>query len=246
MSGHSKWSQIKRGKQIADLKKGNLFAKFGNAITIAARQGSDPETNFKLRIAIEKARAINMPKETIERAIKRGTGEIKGAKIEEIIYEAFVPEGVALVIETLTDNKNRTTAELKRILGRYKGSLAGTNSVLWMFERKGVIRISLPLFTKKYLNKEEGTLRLIDLGVEDIKEEAEELIVHVKPESLQKVKENLEKEGLKVEYAETEWMAKDRIKVESEKTKADLEKLFNELDEAQDINNYFSNLENFY
>lgn len=246
MSGHSKWSQIKRGKQIADLKKGNLFAKLGNAITIAARQGSGLETNFKLRIAIEKAKAINMPKETIERAIKRGTGEIKGAKIEEIIYEAFVPEGVALVIETLTDNKNRTTAELKKILGKYKGNLAGTNSVLWMFERKGIIRISLPLFTEKCPNKEEGMLKLIDLGTEDVKEETGELIVYIKPENLQEVKENLEKEELKVEYAETEWVAKDRIKIKSEKTKADLERLFNELDEMQDVNNYFSNLENFY
>lgn len=241
MSGHSKWSQIKRGKEIADKKKGAIFSKLGNAISIAAREGGDPELNFKLKMAIEQAKAANMPKDNIERAIKRGTGELKGAKIEEMIYEAFGPEGVALIIKVVTDNKNRAVAELKRILGKYEGKLAGANSVLWLFDRKGIIRIDMRMFANKYANKEEGELKLIDMGAEDVIEEDDELIIYTKPEDLQKIKENLEKEGIQIDYAEIEYVAKDKLKVK--KPVPSLEKLFNELDEVEDVGDYFSNIE---
>ena len=144
MSGHSKWANIKRTKGAADAKRSSLFTKLARVITVAARdKGGDPEMNFSLRLAIEKAKAANMPKENIERAIKRGTGEIKGeAAIEELIYEGFGPGGIAIIIKCLTDNRSRTAAQMKHILTSHGGSLGSPNSVMWQFEQKGVIRIS--------------------------------------------------------------------------------------------------------
>jgi YebC/PmpR family DNA-binding regulatory protein len=257
MSGHSKWSQIKRGKEIADKKKGAIFSKLGNAISIAAKEGGDPEMNFKLKMAIEQAKAANMPKDNIERAIKRGTGEIKGAKIEEITYEAFGPGGIPLIIEVVTDNKNRAVAELKRILNKYDGKLAGTNSVLWMFDHKGIMRIEMRIICELYANKEEGELKLIDMGAEDVIEEDDELIIYTKPEDLEKLKKNLKKEGLEVEYSGIEYIPKEKMTlsgssrglraerggrgISDEKIKEKIEKLFNELDEAEDVGDYYSN-----
>mgnify|MGYP002388840221 FL=1 len=139
MSGHSKWATTKRAKSAIDAKRGNLFTKLSKNITIAARNGVDPETNFKLRIAIDKARNYNMPKDNIERAIKRATGVGGDSNIENLLYEAYGPEGVAILIEAITDNKNRAVATLKHILGKYDGSLAGSGSVLWMFDIRGEI-----------------------------------------------------------------------------------------------------------
>jgi len=142
MSGHSKWAQIKRQKGATDQKRGNLFTKLAKGITIAARDGGgDPASNFKLRLAVDQAKQSNMPKDNIERAIKRGAGELEGGQIEEAIYEGFGPSGVAIIIETLTDNKNRTVSNVKHILTKYGGGLGSSNSVLWQFERKGVVRI---------------------------------------------------------------------------------------------------------
>lgn len=137
MSGHSKWSKVKHQKAITDAKKGKVFSKMAKLITIAARKGGDPEINPSLRLAIEKARGVNMPKENIQRAIKRGTGEDKEAKLEEITYEAYGPNGTPLIIETITDNKNRTLSEIKNILNNHKGKLAGAGSVKYMFDKKG-------------------------------------------------------------------------------------------------------------
>lgn len=138
MSGHSKWSTIKHKKALTDAKRANVFTKSGRLIAIAAKEGSNPETNFKLKLAVDQARAVNMPKDNIERAIKRGTGELKDqAAIKEIIYEAFGPGGIMMVIKTLTDNKNRTVSETKAILGKHDGKLGGMGSVMWNFEISG-------------------------------------------------------------------------------------------------------------
>ena len=243
MSGHSKWSQIKRQKGTADQKRGALFTKLGNVITIAAKEmGGNPESNFKLRLAIDKAKSANMPKDNIERAIKRGTGELAGAQIEEIVYEAFGPQGIALIIETLTDNKNRTASEVKHIITKYGGRLGGPNSVIWMFERKGVVRTMNSELKTLNLEVEAVELKAIDLGATDVKEDEDSLIIYTKPEDLQKVKEALEEE-IKIEYAELEHIAKDQIKIENESTKLTLEKIFNDLDENEDVNNYYTNAE---
>jgi len=236
MSGHSKWSTIKRQKGATDAKRGALFTKLGKGITIAAKEGGgDPETNFKLRLAIDQAKAANMPKDNIERAVKRGTGELDdGKKIESVTYEGFGPEGTAFMIEALTDNRNRTSAAMKHILTKYGGSLGGPNSVAWMFEQKGVIRIPK-------IN-DELELELIDAGAIDIKKDDEGVTVFTRPNDLKKVKEFLEQKEIEIEYAEVEQVAKE--KKEFNGTEAEkVQKLFDELDEDEDVNNYYSNAE---
>lgn len=235
MSGHSKWAQIKRQKGVADVKKGSLFTKLGRVITVVAKEGGgNPETNFKLRLAMDKAKAANMPNENIERAIKRGTGEGNEDKLETITYEAYGPAGTALVIEALTDNRNRTISIIRGIINKYQGNLAGTNSVLWMFEPKGVIGINLGQ------NKEEVELKAIDAGADDVVEEGENLFVYTKPADLKIVKDQLEKNGIKAEYAEIELLPKTKV-VPDEKTKEKIKALFNELDDNEEVNNYYSN-----
>lgn len=240
MSGHSKWSKLKHFKGALDAKKSSLFSNLTQLIMVAARDGDDEKTNFKLRLAIEKAKKANMPKENIERAIKRGAGKIEGVQIEEVIYEVFGPEGSAIIIEALTDNKNRTLANLRRTLNRSEARLGEKNSVLRLFERRGIIRI---VNYKKIIdNLEEFELKVIDLGAEDLKEEGDELAIYTKPKDLQKVKESLENEGIKADYAEIEWFAKNPIKI-NEETQKKINALFAELDENPDINDYYSNIE---
>ena len=239
MSGHSKWAKLKHSKGALDAKKSAMFTKLARAITIAARQGDgDVSANFKLRLAVEKARRANVPKDNIERAIKRGTGELGGEQIEEAIYEAFGPEGITLIIEALTDNKNRTAASLRRIFNKYGGHLGGQNSVLWMFERKGIIRVVIDMPDE---NKEVIQLKAIEAGAEDIKEEDNELAIYTKLEDLQKIKEFLEKQGIKVDYAELEWFAKDLIQI-SDANQKKIEAIFAELDDDPDVNDYYTNI----
>jgi len=239
MSGHSKWAKLKHFKGKIDAKKSALFSKLSRMISVAAREGGDPSLNFKLRLAIEKAKQANMPKDNIERAIKKGTGELGGENIEEVIYEVILPQGVAMIIDALTDNKNRTVSNLRRILNRYDANLGGKNSVLWMFERKGIIRIVLDSPEEK---KDEIELKAIDAGAEDIKEEKNELVIYTKPENLQKVKELLEKRNIKIDYAEIEWFAKNPIKITPDLQKK-IDALFVELDKDPDINDYYTNIE---
>ncbi len=240
MSGHSKWAKLKHFKGALDAKKSAIFTKLGHAITIAARQGGDPQINFKLRLAIENARKANLPKDNIDRAIKRGTGELAGERIEEVIYEVFGPERTAIVIQALTDNKNRTVSNLRRIFNKYGGGLSGQNSVLWMFERKGIIKIAD--YQSKIINLEDFELKTIDLGAEDIKIENGDLAVYTNLEDLEKVKQGLEKEGIEVDYAEVEWFAKDPVKI-SQPTQRKIDLIFAELDEDPDVNDYYTNIE---
>lgn len=240
MSGHSKWAKLKHFKGALDAKKSAMFSKVSHMITIAAREGGgDPETNFKLRLAIEKAKQVNMPKDNVERAINRGLGKTGETQIEEAIFEAFLPGGAALVIESLTDNRNRTAGSLRRIFNKYGGSLASQNAVLWMFERKGILRITN--FTR-ITNLDDFQLKIIDFGAEDIKKEDNELVIYTKLEDLQKVKELIEKEGIQVDYAEVEWFAKNPIKIGSENQKK-VDAIFAELDEEPDVSDYYSNIE---
>ncbi|MDD5043764.1 MAG: YebC/PmpR family DNA-binding transcriptional regulator [Patescibacteria group bacterium] len=239
MSGHSKWHNIQQKKGVADKKRGALFSRLAKALTVAAREGGgDPSANFKLRLAVDKAKAANMPKDNIERAIQRGTGEIAGEQIEEIIYEGFGPAGMAIVAVVLTDNRNRTASSIKHLFSKHGGNLGSPNSVLWMFERKGVLRIKMD--TVK-MPREEFELKLIDLGADDIKEEEGFLAILVPPEKLQLIKESLEKEGLIVDYAEIEWVAKEKISPPPEERER-LEQFFEALDEDEDVDNYYSNL----
>lgn len=240
MSGHSKWAKLKHSKGAVDAKKGALFTKIARLITVASREGGgDPQMNFKLRLAIDKAKQVNMPKVNIEKAIARGLGKTKEGNIESITYEAYLPGNAALVIEVLTDNRNRTLADLRHILSSWGGNLAKQNSVLWMFEKKGIIRIgNIP--SGEDLDSLE--LKIIDLGVEDVKKEDKELVVLTKIEDLERVKKVLEEDmNLKVDYAEIEWFAKNLINISSQEQKK-IDSIFAALDEHPDINDYYSNI----
>lgn len=240
MSGHSKWATIKRSKGAADAKRSALFTKLARAITVAAREkGGDPEINFSLRLAIEKAKAANMPKDNIEKAIKRGTGELEGGMIEEIIYEGFGSGGIAIIIKCLTDNKNRTSQSMKHILSKYGGSLGGPNSVMWQFEQKGVIRIANENLANK--NSEELELQIIDLGAQDIIKESDSWVIYTKIEDLQKVSKGIEALGIEVEYADLEYVPKEYTDV-AETTKEKTQKMFEALDDDEDVDDYYTNL----
>ncbi|MBT4277240.1 YebC/PmpR family DNA-binding transcriptional regulator [Candidatus Falkowbacteria bacterium] len=240
MSGHSKWSTIKRQKGAADQKRGAIFTKMAKNITVAARDGGgDPDTNFKLKVAIDKARSVNTPKDNIERAIKKGTGELKGDTIEEIVYEAFGPSNSFFVVEALTDNKNRSVSEIRHIFSKAGGSLGGPNSVMWQFERKGVIRIED--YKNKIKDKDELELELIDFGLEDIIIEENDLIIYTKVENFQKTREELDKKNIIVNYAELEYVPKEEKEITDNKEKEKFQKLFEALDDNDDVNNFYTN-----
>ena len=207
MSGHSKWATIKRQKGINDQERGRLFSKLARSIAIAARAGSDPESNFKLRLEIEKARRVNMPKENINRAIRRGSGEEAGEIWEEVTYEAFGPGGVGLIIEAISDNKNRTTAKIKNLLERSGGVLAAPGAVAFQFKRLGRLLVA------RGDNVEEQILQLIDLGAEEVTEREEKLVVLASPESLANFKDlALEIELVRQPIQEVFLPETDRIK----------------------------------
>ncbi len=190
MSGHNKWSKIHRKKEIQDQKKGGLFTKLGRNITIAVKKGGsgDPENNFALRLAIEKARAANMPKDNIKRAIDRGLGKTGEGEMVELTLEGYGPDGVAIIVEAITDNRNRTVAEIKNLFDKSGGSLAEPGSVMYQFERKGLISCQQEL-------SEDLVLELIDLGVEDVETEEGKSLLIVKPESVKMVAETLKERG---------------------------------------------------
>jgi len=240
MSGHSKWATTRRSKAATDAKRAVLFTKLAKGITIAAREkGGDPTANFSLRLAIEKAKAANMPKENIDRAIKRGTGELAGAVIEETFYEGFGPGKTAFIIKCLTDNKNRTSQEIKHLFSKYGGALAGPNAVMWQFEHKGVIRLANEQLAGK--NPENLELQFIDLGAQDIIKEEDSLIIYCKIEDLQKVKKGIEDLGFTVDYAEIEFVPKEKITVSEELANKNQE-FFEDLDENEDVDDYYTNL----
>lgn len=239
MSGHSKWATTKRAKAVNDAKKAAIFTKLGKIITIAARdKGGDLDTNFSLRMAVDKAKQANMPKENIERAIKRGTGEVLGSEIEELIYEGIGPVNSQYIIKSLTDNKNRSASNIRHIFNEFGGSLG---SVMWNFSQKGVIRIvaeKLKIIDSEFDNFELG---LIENGAQDIKKEEEGLIIFTNLADLQKVKKFLEEKEIETESAEIEYIAKDEIKI----TEAGREKIENfeaELDDCEDVGDYYSNV----
>lgn len=239
MSGHSKWATTKRQKAVVDAKRGAIFTKYGNLITIAARKGGDPTVNFNLRLAIEKAKAANMPKENIERAIRRGTGELGGAQIEELIYEGFGPAKSQFIVKCLTDNKNRAAAEIRHLFADAGGSLG---SVSWNFELKGVILIAEEeLKNKNLLDNDDFELALIDAGAQDVKKEEAGIVIYSKAEDLQKLKQFLETKNIKTESAEIEYAAKERMDL-SGQDKDRVQKFIETLGDNEDVADYYANV----
>lgn len=238
MSGHSKWAQIKRKKGVADVKKGAMFTRLGREISIAAREGGgDPNANFTLRLAIDKARGQNMPKENIERAIKRGTGELaEGGQLEDIIYEGYGPGGTALLVQVLTDNRNRTASEVRHLFTRGGGNMAASNAVAWMFDKKGVITV------ENAKNPEDLALELIDAGAEDYKLDGNVLDLYCAPENLRALKDAIEQRKVEISSAELAWISKNPAQITDDQAVTTM-KLMESLEEYDDVQKVFSNLD---
>ncbi|RMD51491.1 MAG: YebC/PmpR family DNA-binding transcriptional regulator [Ignavibacteria bacterium] len=236
MSGHSKWSTIKRKKAALDAKKGKIFTKLIKEITVAARTGGgDPDANPRLRLAVDNAKAANMPSDNIDRAIKKATGELEGVNYSELTYEGYGPGGVALLIEAVTDNKNRTVAEVRHLLSKHGGSMGESGSVAWMFDRKGVI--TLPTQGK---TEDDIMEILLEAGGDDISTEEDFFEVTTDIESFEPVRKALLEAGLQVENASLQWIAKNTVAVEGE-TAEKLEKLIDSLEDNDDVQNVFTN-----
>jgi len=239
MSGHSHAKTIMATKMANDAKKGKIYSKYGRLITIAVKDGGgsgDPLKNAKLKAVIEQAKGMNMPKENIERAIKKGTGELAGEALEEVSFEGFGPGGIAIILEGITDNKNRTLGEVKTILNQNNGKMAGEGAVRWLFDKKGTITINPEAKTK-----EEAELLAIEAGADDVSWNDNLLTIYTKPEDLEKIKKELEEKQTKIESAGLEWVAKEEVTV-SDKENEQAQRLFEALDESDDINNIYSNL----
>jgi len=238
MAGHSKWKQIKHYKAAADAKRGAMFTKLIREITVAAKTGGgDPAGNPRLRTAIETARAASMPKDNIERAIKKGTGELEGVEYSEITYEGYGPGGVALLIHALTDNPTRTVADVRHKLSRGGGNLGATNSVAWMFERKGQLYIDATRF-----DEEAALEAALEAGAEDLQREDDRYIVTAESTELHAVKGALEEKGIVVDEAEIAMIPRTTVHVEG-KTAESLLKLMEELDELDDVQKVEANFD---
>jgi YebC/PmpR family DNA-binding regulatory protein len=236
MSGHSKWSQIKRKKGVTDQKRGQIFTKIGRMITLASREGgADPESNFKLRLAIQKAKEVNMSKDGIDRAIKKGTGKLEGLKIEQISYEASGPAKTALIIEAVTDNRNRTTSEIRNVLVRHGARMAESGSFSWLFQQKGIIHVSG--------SGEEAELKIIDAEPLDFQEEDGEIVVYTKPNELFNIRTKLEEKGLEILLAELSLEPKETLKITDKKIAKSILKLVEELESSDDITIVYSNFD---
>ncbi len=236
MSGHSKWATIKRKKASTDAARGKVFTKIIKEITISARDGGgDPVGNPRLRLAIQSAKSSNMPQDNITRAIKKGTGELEGVKYEEITYEAYAPHGIAVMIQCVTDNRNRTVAELRHMISKHNGNLGDSGSVAWMFERKGIVTI------EKGSHTEDDVMEIIlDAGADDLKTEEEFFEVITSMENLEKVRKALDEKKYKIESANLQYIAKDLVALNEAKA-ADLMKFLDIIEEYDDVQNLFTN-----
>jgi len=239
MSGHSKWAKVKYQKAVKDPKKGKAFSKVTNLITVAAREGGGLETNPKLRLAIEKAKALGMPKDNIDRAIQRGTGEgAEGKQLEELICEAYGPAGTAILIQVITDNKNRTLAELRHLLSNYDAKMANTGSVRYMFQETG--KITVP----KTNWNDSLALKAIEKGAEEIKEKDEMVEIYTPISNLNSLKTFIEDNLPDIQTeAEIDFVAQQPVQINDEGLKNKLETLFDALDENSDVEEIYSNAE---
>ena len=240
MSGHSHAKTVKRVKEANAQKRNQIFSKIARVISVAAKDGGpNPESNAKLRAAIETAKSFNMPKDNIERAIKSGSGELAGEKLEEITLEALGPEGIALIVEGISDNKNRALSEVKQILNQNGAKLVAEGAVKWMFEKKGAITINFP--TPNFQTKEQLELAAIEAGAGDVRWRDNTLELYTNIEDLEKVKITLKEKGVEIESSSIDWVPKEEMEV-SEKTKESCQALFNSLDENDAVQDIYSNL----
>ena len=236
MSGHSKWSSIKHQKGVADARRGQLFTKLTREIMVVVRQsGSNTETNFRLRLAIQKARDNNMPLENIERAVKRGSGETEGATLAEMVLEGYGPGGAAILVQALTDNRNRTLQDIRNIFSRHNGSLGENGCVAWLFDPTGLITVSI-----SDLDAEELELKAIDAGAEDVKVGNDYLEIYTKPEDMEKTRAAMEQQNLTIASSELIMTSKNMVELEENSALQTL-KLLDKLEELDEVQHVTSN-----
>ncbi len=235
MSGHSKWHSIKHKKGAADAKRGKEFTKLGNAIAVAARDGADVETNFRLRLAIDRAKQANVPNANIEKAILRGSGQLEGEQIQEVVYEGYGPGGIAIIVEGATDNKNRTYSDIRTAFTKNGGNMAESGAVAYQFDRRGIITI-------ENANVEELTLRAIDEGAVDISDEDGVVTVYTDAKELAKTVDALRDE-YEVKSSELGFVPQNLVMLEDESTATKALKLMDALDELDDVTNTYSNFD---
>ncbi|MDD2556361.1 MAG: YebC/PmpR family DNA-binding transcriptional regulator [Syntrophaceticus sp.] len=241
MAGHSKWANIKHRKARVDEKRGKAFTKLGKEILVAARHGGgDPEANLDLKTAIARAREVNMPMDNINRLIAKATGELEGVDYEEVNYEGYASGGVAVLIETLTDNRNRTAPEIRHLFSRYEGNLGEAGCVAWMFEMKGTLSISKEGLT---IDPEDLMLLLIEDGAEDVRDEEETIEVVTAPDDLEKVKELLDGKKLNYSDADTTMVPDSTVPVTDKETAAKILDLLNQLEDHDDVQHVYANFD---
>lgn len=239
MSGHSKWSTIRHKKAAQDAKRGKIFTKLIKEITVAARMGGgDPEANPRLRAAIAAAKAENMPKDNIERAIKKGTGELEGVAYEEVIYEGYGPGGVAILVEAMTDNRNRAASEVRHIFTKNGGSLGEAGCVAWMFDKHGLI-----VFSKDKVSEEEVMEVALEAGAEDIRDQDDQFEVVTTVGEFEKVKATFDEQGLAYEMAEVTMVPQTTVRIEDEKTAQQLLRLMDMLEDNDDVQHAYANFD---
>lgn len=241
MAGHSKWANIKHRKARSDEKKGKEFTKVAREITIAVRTGggSDPNFNPKLKMAIQKAKAINMPNDNINRAIKKGTGEAGGEEFEEIIYEGYAPGGVAVMLQIATDNRNRTASEIRHIFAKNSGNLGEGGCVSWMFKRAGLLGIDKE---KLDVDEEEFMLKALELGADDVRDEGDVYEIITSPDVFMEIKEALEQEKVQFEFADIVMLPENVVEINDETTAEKVLKLIETLEEHDDVQNVYTNM----
>jgi YebC/PmpR family DNA-binding regulatory protein len=235
MSGHSKWSTIKRQKGAKDAARGAVFTKLGNNIAVAARAGADPSMNFSLRMAIDKAKAANMPVANIQRSIDRGSGKLGGAEIQEVLYEGYGPGGVAIVVEAATDNINRTYPEVKLAFSKHGGSVAEKGAVLFQFDHKGMIRLKG--------SGDDVLMAALDAGAEDMQEEDGESVIYTEAKELAKVRDTLKAADYEITEAELTYLPNNTVSVEDEATAGKILRLMDALDDIDDVTNTHVNFD---
>ena len=235
MSGHSKWSTIKREKGAKDAARGALFTKLGNAIALAARGGSDPNMNFALRLAIDKAKAANMPNANVQRSIDRGSGKLGGAQIQEVMYEGYGPGGVAILVECATDNLNRTYPEVRLAFSKHGGNIAEKGAVAFQFDRKGVIRVSGA--------GDELMMQALAAGADDVQDEGDESVIYTDPKELATVRDTLSAAGVPILEAELTFVPNNSVAVTDEATAGKVMRLMDALEDIEDVTNTYVNFD---
>ncbi len=241
MSGHSHWAGIKHKKGLADAQRSSVFSKLAREISVEAKSGDNPETNYKLKAAIDKAHEFNMPRENIERAILRGAGKLPGAALEEFSVEAYGPGGIAIIAEGITDNKNRSLGEARMVLNKNNGKIVNEGAIRWMFDNKGYIVIDAKNQSPENQSKEDLEMAAIEAGAENTSWDEDILEIYTRPENLGQIKKTIEAKGIKTEEVSLGWFPKEEVAVD-EKIMAANQKLLEELEGGDDISRAFSNL----